>query len=177
MKTQVVLRKVHHWGSLFILLQMGLIIGAGLLLLVKKEFSWIQPPTAVSSQKSAVPSQSMADLFAAAKAVPEMELERWDQLTRVDFKPNKGVVKFVAPNQWEAQFDVSTGALLQLAYRRSDFIESLHDGSYFSDWVKLYVFLPSGILLLILWASGSYLFFYTRMKRLQKARRRRTSIG
>ena len=123
------------------MLQAGLIIGAGILLLVKKEFEWIQPPTARSAQAGVLPSQSVAELFGAARAIPQMEIEQWADLSRVDFKPGRGVVKFVAPNQWEAQFDVTTGELLQLAYRRSDFIESLHDGSYFADWTKLYLFL------------------------------------
>ena len=33
MKLQVLLRKIHHWGSLIIMVQMGLVIGAGLCLL------------------------------------------------------------------------------------------------------------------------------------------------
>ena len=157
------------------MLQAGLIIGAGVLLLVKKEFEWIQPSTARSAQEGALPSQSMAELFSAVQALPQMKIEHWSDLSRVDFKPAKGVVKFVAPNQWEAQFDVTTGELLQLAYRRSDFIESLHDGSYFAEWTKLYLFLPTAIILLGLWASGIYMFFYTRLKRWQKFRRLQTN--
>ena len=34
--------------------------------------------------------------------------------------------------------------------RRSDLIESIHDGSYFGgDWTKLGLFLPAGIVLLL----------------------------
>lgn len=154
---------------------MGLIIGAGLLLLVKKEFEWIQPATVMSEHRGAMPTQTIAELFETAQSIPELEITHWRQLARVDFKPNKGVAKFVAPNQWEAQVDVTTGELLQLAYRRSDFIERLHDGSYFGDWVKLYVFVPTGIIMLALWFSGGFLFFYTRMKRWQKSRRRQAS--
>jgi len=170
-KTQVLLRKIHHWGSLLIMLQMGLVIAAGLLLMVKKEFTWIQPPTMKSVEPSLIPSRSMAELFAAAQALPQLELNAWQDLVRVDVKPDKGVVKFVASNQWEAQFDTTSGELLHLAYRRSDIIESLHDGSFFADWVKLYVFLPSGLVLLVLWATGIYLFFLTQLKRRRKLSR------
>ncbi len=172
MKTQVLLRKIHHWGSLLIMLQMGLVIGAGLLLMLKKEFDWIQPPTARGAIGETAPPMALDDLFAIAQTVPELSVSDWSALARVDVKPGKGVVKFVAPNNWEAQIDTSTGELLQVAYRRSDIIESLHDGSFFADWVKLYVFLPSGVVLLALWASGVYLFALPHYKRWARRRRR-----
>lgn len=172
MKTQVLLRKVHHWGSLFIMVQMGLVIGAGLLLSLKKEIDWVQPPTVKGSARTDVPTQSMQALFNAAMSVEELDLNEWSELERVDFKPDKGIVKFVAPNNWEAQIDTATGEVVQVAYRRSDIIERLHDGSFFADWVKLYVFFPSGIVLLTLWGTGIYLFFLPHLKRASKKRKK-----
>jgi len=173
MKTQALLRKIHHWGSLCIMLQMGLVIGAGLLLILKKEIDWVQPPTAKGVAREDVPVKTMDELFLAAQSVEELELRDWSELSRVDFKPDKGVVKFVAPNNWEAQIDTATGEVLQVAYRRSDIIESLHDGSFFADWVKLYIFFPSGVGLLILWGTGIYLFFLPHLKRASKKRKKR----
>ena len=168
MNANQVLRQIHHWGSLVIMLQMGLIIGAGLLLILKKEIDWVQPPTAKGVAQNDVPQVTMEELFGTAKSIEELELNTWSELSRVDFKPGKGVVKFVAPNNWEAQIDTATGDVLKVAYRRSDIIESLHDGSFFADWVKLYVFFPSGVMLLILWGSGIYLFFLPHIKRAKK---------
>ncbi len=173
-KPRILLRKVHYWGSLLIMVQMGLVIGAGLLLMLKKEITWIQPPTSVGSSPTEIPAQSIEELFAAARGVPELELTDWRTLERVDVQPDKGVVKFVASNNWEAQIDASTGEVLNVAFRRSDIIERLHDGSFFADWVKLYIFFPSGLVLLILWASGVYLFFLPRIQRAKKARKRRS---
>jgi len=48
---------------------------------------------------------------------------------------------------YEAQVDLGTGAIMHVAYRRSDLIESIHDGSWFHDSAKLWLFFPSGILL------------------------------
>ena len=45
-----------------------------------------------------------------------------------------------------------------MAYRRSDMLEAMHDGSFFSNAAKYGLFIPSGICLLVLWASGLYLF-------------------
>ena len=68
-------------------------------------------------------------------------------------------MKVRAINHWEIQIDTDTGDILQIEYRRSDIIEALHDGSWFSDATKYWVFLPTGIIVLILWISGVYLFF------------------
>ena len=168
MKLSVLFRKIHHWGSLAIMLQMGVVIIAGLFLMLKKEISWIQPPSAAGQYGEAIPTQSFEALFAAAQSVPELELSEWDDLSRVDVKPGKGSVKFVAANNWEAQIDTHTGEVLQVAFRRSDIIESLHDGSFFADWVKLYIFFPSGIVLLTLWGTGIYMFFLPHIKRARR---------
>jgi len=170
MKTQILLRKIHHWGSLLIMLQMGLVIGAGLLLILKKEIDWVQPPTSKGVAQEDVPLLTMDELFRIAQGVEELQLESWSELSRADFKPDKGVIKFVAPNNWEAQIDTATGDVLQVAFRRSDIIEALHDGSFFADWVKLYVFFPSGVILLILWGTGIYLFFLPHVKQARKKR-------
>ena len=109
-------------------------------------------------------------MFDAARAVPEAQITTWEDLERVDFKPGKAVVKFVGRAGVEVQVDTSTGMVLQVATRRSDLIESIHDGSYFADWAKLYIFLPAGILLFIMWLTGLYLFFLPYWKKAQKRR-------
>ncbi|MCM8541902.1 MAG: hypothetical protein NE328_16655 [Lentisphaeraceae bacterium] len=67
-------------------------------------------------------------------------------------------IKIRANNNWEIQIDQKSGDVLQVAFRRSDIIESIHDGSFFHDSAKLWLFLPSSLILLFLWFSGIYLF-------------------
>lgn len=51
-------------------------------------------------------------------------------IDRIDVRPDKGMVKFVfAEGFWGVQIDAATGNLLHVERRRSDFIESVHDGS------------------------------------------------
>ena len=51
------------------------------------------------------------------------------------------MVKVWLNNGWEIQVDLNNGTILQTAYRRSDLIESIHDGSFFGgDWTKLGLF-------------------------------------
>jgi|GEM_PF-1758260 len=61
-------------------------------------------------------------------------------------------------NNWAVQLDQRSGAVLAVNYRRSDIIESIHDGSFFSDNTQLYILLPAAIILFWLWISGMYLF-------------------
>ena len=145
-----------------------LIIGSGLLLQVKKEFTWIQPAELKGEGK--VPEISLDRVLEVSKKVREAEISSWDDVNRLDVRPSKGMVKVRAENDWEIQIDLKTGAILQTAYRRSDLIESIHDGSYFHDAVKLWIFLPAGIILLVLWLTGVYMFFQPRFARWKRSR-------
>lgn len=175
MKLQVLFRQIHHWGSIIIAIPLIIMIGAGILLMVKKEFEWIQPSTIKGVERNSVPSQPFQTLFDAAKSVPEAGIKDWSDLDRFDVKPGKGIVKFVSDSNWEVQIDSHTAEILQVAYRRSDIIEAIHDGSYFADWMKLGLFLPAGIVLLILWITGIYLFFLPHVKKAQKKRKKQAA--
>ena len=155
------------------MLPLALVIATGILLMLKKDIGWIQPPTQRGIEQDAVPTQTFDALFVAAQNIPELELTDWRDLDRVDVKPGKGVVKFVSKNRWEAQIDTETAAVLHVAYRRSDLIESLHDGSYFSDGVKKFIFLPAGVVLLVLWGTGVYLFVLPHWRNAQKRRQKK----
>ena len=159
-------RFLHRWGSAAIALPILLVIGTGILLMLKKDVAWIQPPTERGSTKEL--GLSFDEILASAQSVPEAGIEGWDDIDRLDVRPGKGMVKVRANNRWEVQLDAVTGEVLLTAYRRSDLIESLHDGSFFHDKVKLFIFLPSGILLFVLWVTGIYLFgrpYLVRRKR------------
>ncbi len=173
MKPQLLLRKIHYWGSLLIAIPLIIMIGAGILLMVKKEVVWIQPISQKGIERSTVPTLSMQALFNAAKSVESAGFTRWDELERADLKPGKGIIKFVSNTHWEVQIDTHTGEVLQVAKRRSDVIEAIHDGTYFADWVKLGLFLPVGVILLFLWFTGMYLFVLTEYK---KANKRKTVL-
>ena len=83
------------------------------------------------------------------------------------------MVKVWLNSGWEVQVDLGTGRVLQTAYRRSDLIESIHDGSFFAgDWTKLGLFLPAGLVLLLLWISGLWMWWVPFIAKRRRARRR-----
>lgn len=162
-------RKLHRYGSIVTLLPLLVIIPSGLLLQLKKESDWIQPPT----QRGAAgpPSVRFDQILAAARSVPAAEVETWDDIDRLDVRPGDGIVKVQARSSIEIQVDLRTGAVLQAAVRRSDLIESIHDGSFFHPKAKLWIFLPTAAILLALWFTGAWLWILPHWNRF-KARRR-----
>ena len=113
-------------------------------------------------------------VLTAVKAVPEAGVDSWDDIDRLDVRPGRGMLKVRCKNRWEVQLDASDGEVLQVAYRRSDLIERIHDGSFFSDAAKLWIFLPSALIFVVLWGTGVYLFFQPYLAK-RKKRRRGTS--
>ncbi len=122
-----------------------LIILSGLLLQTKKHVTWVQP--AEQSGTGRIPAITLEQVLDICRTVPEAEIRSWNDINRLDVRPSRGMLKVWAKNNWEIQIDTETGAVLQTAYRRSDIIESIHDGSFFHDNIKMWIFLPSGIVL------------------------------
>ncbi|MEM9065638.1 MAG: PepSY domain-containing protein [Planctomycetota bacterium] len=151
-------RKTHRWLALIAFLPLLVITSTGLLLQMKKQWSWVQPPT----ERAAEPDLLIGfdQILAAAASVPEAEVSTWDHVDRLDVRPGRGVVKVRANNRWEVQVDTRTGEVISTAYRRSDLIEAIHDGSFFAgDWTKLGLFLPAAAALLILLITGGWLWY------------------
>lgn len=156
MKLSVLSRKLHRWGAALVAVPFLVVVVTGILLQVKKQVTWVQPPTQKGSWKE--PTATFDALLAAVKGVPEAEVRSWADIDRVDLRPKDGVAKVQCKNRYEVQVDFRTGEVVQVAYRRSDWIESLHDGSGFHDAAKLWVFLPTAAVVLGLWLTGVYLF-------------------
>ena len=163
-------RWLHRWGSILIALPILLVIATGIVLQLKKQVAWVQPPSQRGS--AAEPTLAFDRILEIARTVPEAGITGWGDIDRLDVRPSNGMLKVRAKNRWEIQLDAASGDILQVAYRRSDLIESLHDGSFFHDQAKLWLFLPAAIVLLGLWLTGIYLFilpYLVKWKRRKKA--------
>lgn len=170
MRWNVLNRKVHYWATVFIALPLLVMIGSGLLLQLKKHWTWVQPEERRGT--GTIPAIDLNAMLAAMAQEPRLNVTSWDDVNRIDVRPGRGIAKVWLTSGWEAQVDLGTGRVLQVAYRRSDLIESIHDGSFFGgDWMKLGVFLPAGIALLLMWITGVWMFVYPFIAR----RRRKTT--
>lgn len=98
------------------------------------------------------------------------------ELDRIDIRKNKGMVKFVFVDHfWGIQLDGTTGELLYIEDRRSDFIENLHDGSildyYFGtkgEPIKLVYTSIMGLSLLMFTLTGFWLWYGPKRMRKEK---------
>jgi uncharacterized iron-regulated membrane protein len=162
-------RRLHYWGAATAALPLIVIVCSGLLLQIKKQWSWVQPTEVRGS--AGVPAVGFDQLLALAQSVPAAGVKSWDDIPRIEGRPQKGLVKLITSNNHEIQIDLVTGKILQAAHRRSDVIESIHDGSFFHDRAKLWLFLPAGIVLFGLWCTGCYLFLLPFVSRRRKRAR------
>ena len=160
-------RKTHYWGAFIILLPVLIVSITGIFLQLKKEIHWIQPPT-VSGDLPNNPSISFEEILEAAKTVKETKIESWNDIDRLDVRIEKGIAKVRTKDRWEVQVDTYSGKVVQVAYRRSDIIEELHHGSWFHENVKLLIFLPSGIILFLLWITGFYMVLIPYLSKWKK---------
>ena len=103
---RIVNRKLHRWGAIATALPFLLVIATGLLLQLKKQLPWVQPPEQRTS--NTVPSVTMPQLLAAAQAVPQAGIRSWDDIERVDVRPSKGIAKIIGNSRWELQVDLAS---------------------------------------------------------------------
>ena len=177
MSLRVLNRRLHYWFAFAAGVPLLIIIGSGILLQVKKQSSFVQPPERRGS--TTTPSVDFPQVLSALQSVPSLGVSSWDDVDRIDVRPDRGIAKVTLRNRWEAQIDLGTGQVLQTAYRRSDLIESIHDGSFFGgDWSKLGIFLPAGVLLLLLWLTGAWMVWilFVGKRRKKILLRRRTPL-
>ena len=171
MRLPVLLRRVHYVTSIAIAVPLLVIACSGLLLQVKKHWSWVQPVEQRGTGTE--PAIDLEELLASVRSVEALAVTGWEDVRRVDLRPGRGVAKVWLANGWEVQVDLGTGRALQAAFRRSDLIESIHDGSFFGGEIgRLGVFLPSGGGLLVLLGTGLWLFFYPLWLRRRRRRER-----
>lgn len=113
---------------------------------------------------------------AAVLALEEHLPELQTAIDRVDIRPGDGLAKVTFHDHyWEVQVDLFSGDVLQVAKRRSDFIENLHDASYFDkafatggDIIKLVYTTIMSLALLTFCLTGFWLWYGPRRMRRHK---------
>lgn len=170
MNAKRLFRQIHYWLSVAVFIPAAIMFVAGGMLMLKKEIEWIQPGTERGVVEDTIPTVSYEQMVEAASQHPEAGIQEWTDIDRIDLRVDRGIAKLRANSGWEVQVDTSTAEVLKVAYRRSDTIEQIHDGSWFADWVKLFVFLPIGVILIIMWGTGGYLFLLPYLAKSKKKR-------
>ena len=103
MKLSKLSRLLHRWGSIIALLSITIIIVSGMVLQLKKESAYIQPPTQRGAGTE--PTIGFERILEVARTVPEAEIESWEDVARLDVRPDKGVVKVQCKNRYEVRYN------------------------------------------------------------------------
>ncbi|MDA1306574.1 MAG: PepSY-associated TM helix domain-containing protein [Acidobacteria bacterium] len=174
MSGNVLNRKLHYWGSALIAIPLLVVIASGIILQWKKDWSWVQPVE--QRGREAAPHIELTDILNALKTHehPEVHVSGWQDVRRLDVRPDRGVAKATLLNDYEVQIDTTDGRVMQVAYRRSDWLEALHDGSIVNDTYKMWIVFPSSVILLFLWGSGIWMWVWPFLNR-RKVRARKAA--
>ena len=76
---------------------MLIVVVTGLLLQVKKEFAWIQPPTERGVSIENRSPLSLDKLLKIVREVPEAQVAQWSDIDRFDIRPARASPTFAAP--------------------------------------------------------------------------------
>lgn len=163
---------LHRWLGVTAGFVVLLSASTGFLLLLKKQVDWLQPPVVQGADGGAEQLQPLAAVYGAVFALGLPELRREADIARIDFRPLHRVHKVVSEHgDVEVQVCAVTLRTSGPNVRHSDFIERLHDGSWFGDFVHGRVMPVVALVLLYLACSGYVMWLWPKW---QRSRRRRT---
>lgn len=151
------IRKIHFWATLFVMVPLFIMTISGIILMFKKQSTWIQPPTQKGSTQ--IPTVLFETILDSLKNSDKVMVSSWEDVSRIDVRPSKGVGKVRLEGGLEVQVDLGDGSILQVMKRRSDIIEDIHTGGYWGDWMKFGVFTTAAVVFFIQLLTGIYLFF------------------
>lgn len=97
------------------------------------------------------------------------------EIDRIDIRKKDGIAKFLfKEGYWEVQLSGSSGAVLSIGKRHSDWVESLHDGSFLdklfntpNNILKLLYSNVMGIGLLVFTITGFWMWYAPKRMRKQ----------
>ena len=175
-KTLRIVRKIHRTTGALLFTFFFIIAITGLLLGWKKNSNGIILPKSYQGTstelKDWLPLDTLQSIaFNTIRDSIDKNIDL--NLQRIDARPDKGMVKFVFNNHyWGIQLDGSTGDILAITKRRSDFFENIHDGSILDiifstkgEIIKLIYTTIMGTALLIFTITGFWLWYGPKIMR------------
>lgn len=162
---------LHRWLGITAGLVLVLTSITGILLLVKKDYAWIQPQTMKCAEGAAVDLQPLGKVFDAVFALGLPQFRTEDDIAKVDFRPGKRLHKVISKHDdLEVQVCAITLRTEGPNERRSDWLERLHDGSWFGDFAHDRIMPLVALILLFLASSGYVMWLYPKWKKWRKPR-------
>lgn len=158
--------ELHKWIGVVLSLILINISITGLLLLEKKNYEWIQPAIREGQEGSLADFVTIQAAMDTVLECNHPDLANPDAIDRIDIRPGERVYKVLSKTNYaEIQIDAITGQVLNIATRRSDLLEQLHDGSLFGDWIHGKIMPTVAVANIVLALSGLYLWLGPKLKK------------
>ena len=168
---------IHKWIGISLGLVLILSAGTGLLLLVKKDYAWLQPVSHRGAPGEPADYRPIADVYEAVFAMDLPQFRTEADIDRIDFRPGRRLHKVRSVHDdLEVQVDAITLQTWGPEVRRSDWLERLHDGSMFGDTVHGYAMPLAAILFVVLSVTG-YLVWLMPIAIKRRQRKERAAGG
>ena len=120
---------------------------------------------------------ALQELFDAVWAQNHPDFKSMSDIIRIDFQPQKRVFKVQSEHRHaEIQVCAVTGDVLGVAWRLSDLLEEIHDGSFLGDWFHDWVMPGVSVGLLFLAFSGWWLWLDPKVRKRLRGRRQRVHV-
>jgi uncharacterized iron-regulated membrane protein len=168
---------LHRWFAGVFGVALICVAVTGLVLQFKGRSEWIQPETHSGAEGGAAEFITIERLLEVVWAQEHPGFEQLADVSRIDLRPDKRVYKVLSEHgQAELQVCAVTGSVLNVSWRPSDLVESIHDGSFFGGWVYDWVMPATAIGLVFLCLSGFWIWIQPKVRK-RRARRRRAEAA
>ncbi len=176
MTTFRLLWEIHKWIGIVLGLVLIMSAVTGALLLLKKEYHWIQPSTQRGTEGPAEKLAPIHEVYKAIFALNLPEFQSEEDIDRIDFRPGKRVHKVRSVHgNLEVQVDaISTAILGDVNIRRSDWLETIHDGNFFGEFVHDYIMVIVAVATVVLALSGYMIWLWPKILK-RRARKKRAA--
>jgi uncharacterized iron-regulated membrane protein len=169
MRSYKIIWEMHKWVGIVSALLLINVSVTGLLLLEKKKFAWLQPPTQTGAPGTEADFITVQELLACVGELNHPDFPDVAAIDRIDFRPDKRVFKVRSQyHNAEIQVDAIDGSILSVATRRSDLIECLHDGSWYAPWMHGVLMPLAAVANFLLVITGLYLWLNRFWQRRRK---------
>ena len=160
---------LHRWLGIAAGLVLLITASTGFLLLIKKDYAWIQPKSMKCAEGTISELQPLQRVYDAVLALHLPQFASEDDIARIEFRPDKRLHKVISRHDdYEVQVCAITLRTSLPNVRRSDWLERLHDGSMFGDFAHDRVMPVVASILFFLAMSGYVMWLYPKWKRLRK---------
>jgi uncharacterized iron-regulated membrane protein len=164
-------RNTHRWTGIVLATVLAMTSVTGFMLLIKKRIAWIQPPTQTDVAGDANDFISTQRLLEIVLSQGHADFTSVGDIDRVDLRPGDRIFKVRSKHHYaEMQVGAVSGEVLSVAWRPSDLLETIHDGSWFAGWIHDWLMPLVPIALLVMIASGLWLWIRPMLWRRRRRR-------